>query len=67
MNYIYIKLNNDLFGHRAGTVLKVKACSNCIPINASIRKRVIDSFADKCVSVIINPSKKVKAGAVSYV
>jgi hypothetical protein len=62
---IYFKLNANLHGYKAGTIISTPACSSGIPLAKKWRKRFIEAEKDNCILIIKKPSKDVKNKAVT--
>lgn len=58
---IYLRLNANLYGYKAGTIIKTKACAAGIPLDRRWRKRLIESEKDNCIKVL----KRSNDGAIS--
>lgn len=52
-----IKLNKDLYGFKAGTVLRIRTDSNGVPTNKDWRKRLKDSEKDGAVELLEHRKK----------
>jgi hypothetical protein len=51
-----LKLNTDLRGKKAGSIVRIKTDTNGVPLDHYWRNRLKDSKIDNCVELL--PSKK---------
>lgn len=55
---IKIKLNRDLNGFKAGTILELSCDKDGIPFNSFWRRRLFDSEIDNCIQVVNEKDNK---------
>lgn len=59
-----LKLNTDLRGHKAGSVIVIKYQGD-VPVEKYWRDRVSDSATDNCVEVLTNRPKAVTSDKIA--
>lgn len=59
-----LKLNTDLRGYKAGSVIVIK-CKGDVPVEKYWRDRISDSVTDSCVEILSNRPKAVTSDKIT--